>query len=171
MTATLWQRLDQVGRNVAPVAATGALVLVGLVPSPLPLFDRIAPMLTVMAVYYWAIHRPDLMPPSAAFAIGLMQDLLGGEPPGLNALTLVVVHWTVMSQRSFFLAKSFFLLWWGFGLVALGAVVLQWVVQCLLQLSFLPVVGQIFRSLVTITLFPPLAWCLIKVHRAFLTPP
>ena len=99
MTLTLWQRLDKTGRNLAPFAVTVMLALIGLVPVPAPGYAPVAPFLTAIAIYYWAIHRPDLMRPGTAFLIGLLQDLLTGGPLGVNALVLVHV---VASVSGFF---------------------------------------------------------------------
>ncbi len=170
MNMTLWQKLDQTGRNLAPCVVTVMLVLAGMVPFYLPDYDRIAPSLALMAVYYWAIHRPDLLRPSAAFAIGLLQDLISGVPLGLNALILVMTHWIVVTQRSFFLASSFLLLWWGFALIALAVAVVQWVACVAVYWAILPAAPVLFQALLTIALFPWFAWLFIRVHRAFLVP-
>ncbi len=167
----IWQRLDQAGRNLAPGAVTVMLALVGMIPLYLPGWERITPGLALMGVYYWAIHRPDLLRPSTAFAIGLLQDLLSGEIPGLHSLTYVVTHGIVMSQRSFFLASSFLLLWWGFALIVFGAAAVHWASYCLLTWHLLPVDAVLVQAALTLTLFPPFAWLFIRVHRAFLVNP
>ena len=168
MTVTLWQRLDKTGRNLAPFAVTVMLLLVGMVPLHIPSYTEIAPALPLMAVYYWGIHRPDLLRPGAVFAIGLLQDLLSGAPLGLNALTLVCVHWTVLSQRRFFLANTFALLWFGFALIVMGAAVLQWLAVGVLSGSAVPFNAPFFQALLTLALFPMFGWLFIRVHRAFL---
>ena len=171
MTLSLWQRLDQTGRHLAPGLVTVVLVLASSIPLYLPNYERVVPILALMAVYFWAIHRPDLIRPSAAFMIGLLQDLLSGGTLGLNALLLVLVHWVVVTQRGFFLANSFLMLWWGFALTAFGAGVLLWLAGSMLFLHFLPVDAFLFQALLTICLFPPFAWLFIRVHRTFLVMP
>ena len=59
-----------------PISLTG-----GLVPPPL---------LGLMPVYFWCLVRPDLMTPAAVFAIGVLQDMLSGGPPGV---------WTAVLRR------------------------------------------------------------------------
>ena len=77
-----------------------------------------APALPLIAVFYWTLYRPDLMPPVAAFVIGLLQDILGGLPLGVSACVLVGVHAAVNTQRRFFIGKSFAVVWLGFALVS-----------------------------------------------------
>lgn len=168
MTLTLWQRLDKTGRNLAPFAVTVMLALIGLIPVPAPSYAPVAPFLTAIAVYYWAIHRPDLMRPGTAFLIGLLQDLLTGGPLGVNALVLVLIHWTVMTQRRVLMASSFAMMWVGFVLVMLGVACVQWLAFSALNATILPFNPALFQALLTTAMFPAVAWILIRVHRAFL---
>ncbi len=168
MTLTLWQRLDKVGRNLAPFAVTSMFALAGMIPVPLPGYASVAPFLTAIAVYYWAIHRPDLMGPGTAFLIGLLQDLLTGGPLGVNALVLVVTHWAVCSQRRVLVSSTFAVMWFGFSLVMMGVASIQWLAFTVLQAAVLPFKPALFQALLTIAFFPAVAWMLIRVHRAFL---
>ncbi|MEI6984521.1 MAG: rod shape-determining protein MreD [Rhodospirillaceae bacterium] len=168
MTISLWQKLDQTGRSLAPVAVTLMLVLFGMVPLYLPGYDRVAPCLALMSVYYWAIHRPDLIGPSMAFAIGLLQDMVAGTPLGLTALVLVLCHLVVVYQRSFFLANSFVMLWVGFVFIKVGATFVECVAYTILNMKLAPLAAPMAQTLLTVALFPMFAWLFIRVHRAFL---
>ncbi|HYD66781.1 rod shape-determining protein MreD [Azospirillum sp.] len=168
MTVTLWQRLDKAGRNLAPFAVTVMLLLLGLVPLRIPAYTAVAPSLTLMAVYYWTIHRPDLLRPGAVFALGLLEDLLSGAPLGLNALVMVTAHWVVLTQRRFFLASTFPLMWFGFALIVFGAAVMEWMVFSVLNTALLPFRSMLFQALLTLALFPAFTWLFVRVHRAFL---
>lgn len=68
-----------------PVSFTG-----GFLPTPL---------FALMPVYFWGLLRPDLMPPWVAFAIGLIEDLLSGGPPGIWAASFVASYAFVDWQR------------------------------------------------------------------------
>ncbi len=103
------------------MAVTVALMLVGMAPLHLPNYASVAPALPLMALYYWVIHRPDLLRPSLAFGLGLLQDLLSGTPLGMTPMIYVLVYWGVLTQRRFFLGTSFAMLWFGFALIAFGA--------------------------------------------------
>jgi rod shape-determining protein MreD len=168
MNSGVWQKLDQAGRNVAPFAVTMLLLLIGAVPLQLPGYGTVAPALGLMAVYYWAIHRPDLLRPGFAFALGVLQDLLSGAPLGMTALIYVLVYWVVLTRRRVFLATTFPMLWLGFALVALAAAAVRWAGHSLLDMALIPP-GQAFvQALLTVALFPVFGWLFIRVHRAFL---
>jgi rod shape-determining protein MreD len=167
MSGGFWFKLDQTGRNIAPVAMTALLMLLGMVPLYLPSYGVMAPSLGLMALYYWVLHRPDLLRPGTAFALGLLQDLLSGTPFGMNALVNTLVYWVILTQRRF-LATSFSMLWWGFGMIATGAGLVGWAAYSVLNATLLPFETVMVGVLFTVALFPAFAWLFIRVHRAFL---
>jgi rod shape-determining protein MreD len=117
----------------------------------------VRPALFLVAVYYWAVFRPEAFPPPAAFVSGLLLDLLYAGPLGLNALSLVVAQWFVKSQRRFLSGQSFLVLWMCFFLVAAGVFALQWAAVSLFDFHVLPVKSIVISAALTGLLFPLLA--------------
>lgn len=169
MAVGIWQKLDHTGRNLLPFAVTVLMMLLAMAPTQVPGLAALAPPLTLMAVFYWAIHRPDLLRPIVVFLIGLLQDLLSGMPLGLSALVFTLAYWAVLTQRRFFLGNSFLLLWWGFGMVAFAAAAVQWIVYSLSFVTVLTVRPVLFQAVLAIAIFPLPAWLLMRIHRAFLS--
>jgi len=168
MTSGLWQRMDLLARQLTPSILTLALVILNAVPLHLPELSRIAPLLPLMAIYHWAIFRPRLLPASVVFLTGVLQDVLGGTPVGVNALVFLAVYGAVLSQKRFLTGKSFAILWLGFALIAAGAMVLSWVVVSVLSVTLVEPRTVIFQYLLTLGLFPAVAWLLLLWQRAFL---
>lgn len=168
MAVGIWHRLDQTGRNLLPFGITVAMMLVSMAPTRLSGFATVAPPLALISVFYWAIHRPDLLRPSIAFLIGLLQDLLSGAPLGMTPLLFTLCYWVLITQRRFFLGSSFPMLWWGFSLVAGAASLVQWGAYSLIQATMLDIRPAAFQALVAISIFPVPAWILMRIHRAFL---
>lgn len=168
MTGELLQRLDRIARNLIPFGLGMFLVMVGSLPLYIPGYGPVAADFALMAVFYWAIYRPDLLPPLAAFAIGLLQDILVGTPLGMNALVLVLVQSGVVSQGKVFRTKSFLVLWWGFAMVALGTSALQWVLTTALNFAVVSPSPGAFRCALTVALFPFLGWVLARTQHAVL---
>lgn len=168
MAVGIWHRIDQTGRNLLPFAVTVAMMLVAMVPIRLPGFSMVAPPLTLIAVFYWAIHRPDLLRPSVVFLVGLLQDLLSGAPLGMTPLVFTLCYWVLITQRRFFLGGSFAMLWWGFALVAAGVAAVQWAAYSVIEVTLLDARPALFQALVAIAIFPAPAWILMRVQRAFL---
>src|SRR5271156_6410564 len=93
------QRLDQRIRHALPFIATLLSILIAATPSRLPGFASIAPQLPLIGIYYWAIYRPDLLRPWAAFTLGAIADMIGGTPLGVSSLIFLTVQGVVGSQR------------------------------------------------------------------------
>ncbi len=168
MKPFLWLRMDGFARRLTPFGITLILVIVNLVPLHVPGFVRVAPILPLMAIYHWAVHKPELMPAYAVFLIGFLQDLLTGAPVGLNTMVYLIAYGTVMSQRRFLAGKSFAVIWLGFALVTLGAAAMGWLFGSILTVSLIDPKGLLFQSLLTLGLFPVLAWAFLKWQQAFL---
>ena len=59
-----------------PFILTVILVLGGIARWPFPDPVSIPPEFGLIAVFYWGVHRPGVLPLVLVFAIGLIQDLL-----------------------------------------------------------------------------------------------
>lgn len=168
MDTTFWQRLDSLARRMLPVAITLVLAMAAAVPLHIPGYAPVAPAVTLIAVYYWTIFRPDLMPAPAVFAVGLFQDVLSGTPLGVNALVLLLVFAVVFGQRRFFLGKSFLVMWWGFALVVVGALATGWMAFSGLEGAVLNPLPAIFQGTVTLAIFPVLTRIFIRSQQILL---
>jgi rod shape-determining protein MreD len=158
-------RLDHLSRSLTPLASTLVVAIVSAVPWHIPEIGRVTPALTLMCVYYWAIHRPDLFPASAVFLLGLLQDALMGGPIGLNALLFLIAYGVAGSQRVFFSGKSFPVVWWGFMMVAAAVHVLNWLAVLLLAATPVSPWPAIFSYLLSIAAYPLGAALLVLLHR------
>lgn len=168
MSPQFSQQLDHWARKMAPIVSTFALLIVGTIPLPIPNYSMIAPSLTIMAVFCWALWRPELMPYFAVFAIGLFEDLLRGTPFGVCALALLFVQATVRSHSRMLYGKSFEILWLGFVLVAGAATVLRWMIMSLMNDTLVGPEPVLFHYLATAALFPLLATVFLRMQQTIL---
>ncbi len=171
MKPGIWQRLDTLARDLTPFGLAVVLVIIGQVPFHLPGFARVAPLLPLVAVYHWSIHRPDLMTPLAVFLVGLLQDLLSGAPVGIHALVLLTVYGVLVSQRRFFFGKAFPIVWLGFALVGAGAMVQAWVLGSAFHVTPLDPTPFGIQFLTTLCFYPLLAAMFLAWQRAILQAP
>ena len=168
MKPSLWIRLDLLARSLTPFVLTMILVMIILVPLPIPGYARVVPLLPLIGIYHWTIFRPDLMPAYAVFVIGVLLDALTGMPIGVNALTFLVVYGVVLSQRRFFVGKSFVILWLGFALVAAGQALMSWVLVSAYNVMLISPHALSFQYLLTLGCFPLFAWIFLRWQGAFL---
>jgi rod shape-determining protein MreD len=164
-TPSSLQRLEQSGRRLLPVISAIMLQILAVLPIGIPQWGALAPPLMLIAVFYWSLVRPDLMPPTAAFLLGLFQDLLSGAPIGSGALVMVATQWTMRGQQRFLVNRPFLLLWGSFLPVAAAAALLQWGIYVLLNLHVVPISASAVRLMLGFALFPVVAWLiLIPTH-------
>jgi len=169
MLTTVWQRLDQGARLALPFVTALIFTLISAITLPLPWFGEVAPPLALIAVYYWAIHRPDLFWPSMAFGIGFLNDVVHFLPLGLSALIFVAAHHLVLTQRRFFVGHAFFMLWWGFALTMLIVMLATWGLQSAIRWQLVPFLPVVVQALLAIIIFPLPAWLLIRLQRLTLS--
>jgi rod shape-determining protein MreD len=164
-----FSKFHYAGRHAAPFVITLFLQLLCMVPLQLKGFGSIAPSIALMGIFFWTVYRPDLMGPLAAFTLGLVQDAISGAPLGMNASIALLTYATVLSQRQLFLAHSFPVLWWGYGMIAIGAGLIAWSGYSLAVWQVLPIGPMVFHTLSGIALFVPVAWLFGLVHAAFVS--
>lgn len=145
------------------------LLTLNLMALPVPYAGSVKPMLVMMAVYYWAIYRPTLVPPWLCFAVGLTMDMLSGMPPGVNAFILVALQWVVRDQRRFLMGQPFITTWAVFGLIMAAVAFAEWVLFGLAR-GWTPAMPVVAAVLLSLFLFPLVSLLLVFTHRLLPVP-
>lgn len=168
MKLVLFQRDAGFVNRLMPVLTTLISVFASVIPLHLPGFAIVTPAFALMAVYHWTIYRPDLLPFTAAFAVGLLLDLLNGAPLGISSLVLLLTRAAVLSQRQLFVGRSFPVVWAGFLGVASAAVAFEWAVFCLLYGFLLDIRPALFQGILTVSCYPAASYLFLRVQRNLL---
>jgi rod shape-determining protein MreD len=162
---SVWQKLDHLARRCVPMTITVFLLLFSLIPMHLPGVPSLAPMYTLMAVYFWSVYRPDGFGYGAAFAIGIMEDLLVGTPLGSSALALLICQWVVFNQQKFFNNRPFAEVWLAFAVVAIGTGFVRWLCAGLIGAGgFAPFGDTAGSILLTVVVYPVIGWLLARAQ-------
>jgi rod shape-determining protein MreD len=154
--------------RMLPIATTVAAALLTILPLQVPGYAALTPAFTLMAVYHWTIYRPDLVPPTGLFAVGLAQDLLTGGPVGVGPLLLLVARAAVLRMRRHFVNRSFPFVWAGFTLLGGAAMLGLWMLHCLIDLTVFDPRGAVFRAVLTVAIFPAASFALGRSQRALM---
>lgn len=149
-----------------PVASTLVFALGSAVPLHIPGFDVVTPAFALMALFHWTVYRPDLLPLSGVFGLGLLLDLLSGTPFGVSALALLLARAVLLKQRGLFVDQPFPVLWGGFLVFAAATFAVQWLVISLLHGMLLGARPILFQMVLTVASFPVGSYLLAWVHRA-----
>lgn len=152
-------------RLCIPHFLTLAFVLLNVAAMSLPFSQMMKPDFVLVAVFYWAIFRPTLMPPVVTFGLGILVDVLAGVPAGFHALTYVTVHWIIRGQRRFLMGQPYLTVWLGYVFVCAAVSLLQWGVMAVLHLEIPAVLPMVLKTFTGIFVFPPLVLVLLLVHR------
>jgi rod shape-determining protein MreD len=165
------RRIEYWMRQSAPMALSLFVVLVSVVPLRIPEYARVAPDFGLMAVFFWTVHRPDLLRPWGAFVIGLFDDILTGAPLGLGALIFVLAHGALIAQHKVFRGKPFGLIWLSFGMIAMGAAIATYVAA--VALAGVWILPGLWATQLALTFagYPLMGWLMGRAQRAFLSQP
>ncbi len=163
--AGFWIKLDHFARNLLPAGTMLGLVVVGLVPLQLPYYGPISPSLPLIAVFFWTIRRPELLPALAVFFLGLFEDLVGGGLLGLSAFSYVLMMWVANSQARFFRSLTFLVQWVMFAPICVAIGVLQWLVTMVISTMVLPPLPMLVGALLTGALYPFVALPLVAAQK------
>ena len=154
--------------RMLPIATTVLAAIIAILPVRVPGYAALTPAFALMAVYHWTIYRPDLLPAVGLFVVGLAQDLLAGAPVGVGALVLLLARAAVLHYRRYFINRTFPFVWTGFTLLAAAAMLALWALHSLLQLSFFDLPTTVFRTVLTIAIFPVASFALGRTQRALM---
>jgi rod shape-determining protein MreD len=154
-----------VGQKLVPTAFTLVLAILSVIPLGIPGYAQVTPNFVLMSIYYWTIYRPDHLPYLVVFLVGLLVDLLTFGPPGGTPFALLVVRAAVLSQRKFFIGKSFPIVWWGFAITTVAVTVLAWGVGGVYNTRLLDPRSFAFQAVLTAACYPVLSWVFSRVQR------
>ena len=167
---SLSERIDAAFRLSVPYILMAALFTLDVVALPFSMKGVLKAPLLLMAVYYWAIYRPTLVPVWFVFVMGFLMDLLSGTALGLNALIFVLTQWAVLRQRRFLMGQPFIMIWVGFAAISALALFIQWFVMGLMQFQWLTVLYQWPSVLFGVALFPLVCIVLHMIHKILPAP-
>jgi rod shape-determining protein MreD len=89
-------------------------------------------------------------------------------PLGVGTLVLLLVYAVALSQRRVFVGQPFLIVWWGFMVIAAGAMAVGWLFASLVAGAALDPNPVIFAYLITLALYPAIADLFARAQRAFL---
>jgi len=167
---SLWRQLDSFARSCFPMAATCLLLLFLAAPLGLPGQAELQQAVALACVFFWSLFRPGSMTPPMVFLLGLLADLLGFAPPGVDVLVLLIAHGLALRWRRLLTRQGFLLVWLAFSIIALGASALSWALVSLLTFTLLPAGPALFQAMLSAACYPLLATVFVRAHRSLADP-
>lgn len=162
--SSIGERFDEIARFGTVYAILIFFIVIEILAFPDPFSSlQFVPFLMI-SVYFWALYRPNVLPPLLVFIFGLLVDVMSGLPIGVGAIILVLLNWAISEQRAFLSAQSFAMKWLVFGMVYLVIVIVQWMVLGLINFEWSSIAQIIPQFIVGMVAFP---FVMIIHHLAY----
>ena len=134
----------------------------------LPLFpygiSKIIPLLGIITVIFWIVHKPELMTWSSVVLIGLVHDLLSGLPLGLSCVSLIMIRYIIIKIMYKYDATDNIFVFLYISLGVFVWLILVIIGRTLLNLSFFNYLDCVFQYLLSLAVSP----IIIYVNKYFL---
>jgi rod shape-determining protein MreD len=142
------------------------LVLVLMANWVLPYFAVLKPQIVLVAVFYWMLYRPTMMPPWLIFCVGVLLDCMNPVMPlGLHGFSYLLIAGLLKPRRRMLMGQPFMMVWVAFIVVMMTDIF----IKCLVLWMFSPYDIQagvvVLNGVVTILLFPVVLMFMVNVHR------
>lgn len=157
-------RAEELLRSLLPLLTLLVLMAVDLAPLPSAAPTAIAPVLTLPAIFFWTVHRPELLGPGLILVAALFLDAAAGLPLGLTALALFATRLILLAPPRFLVGRSFLVIWAWFSLAVVILLTIRWLLVSIYfqhQFAFHPV---LFEIVLTIAAYPPVSLTLAMVQ-------
>lgn len=168
---TISDRLEFFARISIVYAVLIILFAFSVVSVPYPLEALLRAPILLMAIYYWCIYRPALLPSWLLFVIGLLFDLLSGMPfVGLSAFLFLLCRIALLDQRRFLTGQAFPMIWLGFTVLNAVFHFLYWLIFSLLSFQIAAISSLYSPFMLGILLFPLVYLSLYLSHKCLPAP-
>jgi rod shape-determining protein MreD len=171
MRRSVWGRIESLSWSLWPVGSVFILLLLGVFPRRLFLIPDLLPLLPLIAIHYWRLFRPQLMPYWTILLLGIIQDAVFGLPIGLSGFLYMFYMLVLDSQRRIFVREAFIAIWFGFAVMSLIFVIIQWGMLWWLENIAAPLKNPLISWLLTSCFYPALHLLFNKVYRSLPPPP
>ena len=128
------------------------------------------PLLALAPIYFWCLVRPDLMTPAAAFAIGMLEDIMSGAPPGVWTLSFVLAYALVSRQRESFAGLAGLGAVLGFAATALATIAAAYAVVSVYYWQLPPLGPVVAQLAMTVAFYIPATFIVSAIHHRVVGP-
>ena len=142
------------------------LILLAYLPIDQPYYHLIVSGLPIVALYFWAIFRPMVLPVTIVFFLGLLSDFIGSGLIGFHAFLYLLIFVAAKSQRKLLRGQGFWGVWAFFMLVICGYHIGGWTLRGLILEHSPPDLRAWLIAVVTTTLIYPIVLpLLIRIDK------
>src|SRR5215475_11826766 len=159
--------LDRWGRAALPGAVLLLFVLMTLAPLRAPFLSNALPLLPALAVFQFSLATPERLPGPLLLVMGILLDLLlggPGAPVGVSALGFVLIRAAVVANRRYLVGVPFLFQWFGFCILALGFVMLVWILTSLWTWTAIDPLQAFVQYVIVAVIYPLLGPLVVRIR-------
>ena len=169
MEENLQEEISVVFRRLLPLLSSLLFLLISYMPmNYLVVGANVKLMVGFICVYFWLLHRPDLFSLGSICVLGLFEDVLSSAPFGSNLFALLMLYVLVHNLSTFFNAKPFIFIWYGFAMLVFAVLFAKWLLISIYYSQFLPIMPILFSYLFTVAFYPLFSLINAFVQNAFI---
>jgi rod shape-determining protein MreD len=157
-------RPEELLRGALPFLSVLLLMAIDLAPLPTPAPTALAPLLCLSGIFYWTVHRPDLLGNTLVLIATVVLDATAGLPLGLTALAFFVTRLLLLAPPRFFAGRSFLVLWACYGLAVTVLMILRWLLASLYFQHLFALRPVAFELLLTTAAYPLVSFVMARLH-------
>ena len=151
-----------------PLVTSIAFLLLAYVPINFSLFYNIRPDFGLMCIYFWMLHRPDLIGIGTIVVMGMVCIIISSSVVGASLIAYLVMYVLMYNFQKLFNAKPFVVIWYGFMALSFVAVLVKWLVASVYHNTFLPLPILMLGYLIGIVMYPLVAVVLAFIQNRFI---
>lgn len=151
-------------RGALPFLSVLLLVCIDLAPLPGPAPSAIAPLFCLCGIFFWTVHRPDLLGNGRVFVLTVLLDATAGLPVGLTAVALFATRLILMAPSRFLAGRSFLVIWASFCPAVVLLLTLRWALASLYYQHLFAFRPSAFVMVLTIAAYPFISLVLAQLQ-------
>ena len=158
-------------RRLIPVVSVTLLMCLSLMPLANPMISAWMPMFGLCALFYWVVHRPNLLQIGLTFVLALFFDLVSGTLLGTTVIPALLFYRYVSENERIYRFSSDPMIWVSFIAFSGGAIFLDWFLTAALHWTWVNPLPGLVRWIATVCSYPLVHLILLPIDRLFLGGP
>lgn len=152
---SLSKRLELWLLAALPALLTLLLAVFYIVPKHIGPLSDVMPLLPLMPVFYWGLHKARVMPFWFLFLLGLAMDAPTGMPLGWTSLLAMLFLLLLRSQRRYVHKEGFLVKWGYFAALLLVMQSLGWLLLSWSGGVAAPMLPALIQWALSVACYPP----------------
>ena|GEM_PF-2372632 len=161
--SSVWTIFIVLASTILGIILSHIALGVGAESTPWPRFG-------IIVVFFWMLHRPGIMAIPVIFLMGLLQDLILGDVPGVGVMSLLVAAMVLDRMLPPLRTMPLGWRWMGFGAFVIVVFTLSWVLTSAARLTFQPLDLIVLQGIATFAVYPLVSIAMRQILRIGRTP-